>query len=211
MKKGGMIVSAVLGGTFFAVPYLLINIPLLPATIMGAAAFGAGSMIFASKNDSLDLVISDNVDNLYEILNNAKNLNNQLKDMTKNLDDKELVENVQAIHDASVKIVDTISKKPAKLKQAYNFLNYYLPVTLKILHKYDEIENQRLTSSESKKFMENTQDMMKKIKSAFEAQLSSLYQEEMLDTDAEIKVFETMLKTDGFTDIDDFEIKEEKK
>ena len=39
MKKGGMIVSAILGGTFFAIPFLLINIPLVPSIIIGAVAF----------------------------------------------------------------------------------------------------------------------------------------------------------------------------
>lgn len=209
MKKGN-IDSAILGGAFFAVPYLVINVPLLPATIMGVAAFGAGNLIFSDKKEKgLDLKIG--TENLYEILNDAKAKNIELREMSKKLEDKELVKNVQEIYSCSVKIVDTISKKPEKLQQAHNFLNYYLPVTIKILQKYDEIENQRLTSNESKTFMENTRKMVEKIKSAFEVQLSNLYQSEMLDTDAEIKVFETMLKTDGFTEIGDFDIKGDKK
>lgn len=208
MKKGS-IVSAILGGAFFAVPYLVINVPLIPAALIGIAAYGAGGLILSDKKQDTELIIGH--ENLYEILNEAKSKNTELKDMTRKLEDKDLIKNVQSIYDCSTKIVDTISKKPEKLKQANNFLNYYLPVTLKILKKYDEIENQRLTSKESKEFMENTREMMKKIKTAFEVQLSNLYQAEMLDTDAEIKVFETMLKTDGFTEMSDFEIKKEDK
>lgn len=207
MKKGS-IISAILGGTFFAVPYLLINVPLIPATLIGITAYGAGNLIFSDKKQSNEITIG-NENNLYEVLNNAKNKNLELKDMCRKLEDKDLINNVQGIYECSAKIIDTISKKPEKLKQANNFLNYYLPVTLKILKKYDEIENQRLTSDESKEFMKNTREMMKKIKTAFEVQLSNLYQAEMIDTDAEIKVFETMLKTDGFTEISDFVIKEE--
>ena len=207
MKKGS-IVSAILGGAFFAVPYLVINVPLLPATLMGVAAYGAGSLIFSDKNDTTEVIVGH--DNLYETLNDAKAKNLELKEMTKKLNDKDLVKNVHAIYNCSIKIIDTISKKPEKMRQAHNFFNYYLPVTLKILKKYDEIENQSLTSSESKEFMNNTRNMIVKIKTAFEVQLSNLYQAEMLDTDAEIKVFETMLKTDGFTEMSDFEIKEDK-
>ena len=93
------------------------------------------------------------------------------------------------------------------MKQANNFLNYYLPVTIKIIQRYDEIENQKLTTKDSKKFMSSIQEMITKIKVAFENQLSNLYQSDMIDTDAEIKVFESMLKLDGFTDEIDFDVK----
>ena len=42
--------------------------------------------------------------------------------------------------------------------------------------------------------------MTEKIKNAFNEQLNNMYQTEMIDTDAEIKVFESMLKSDGFLD-----------
>lgn len=175
---------------------------------MGIAAFGAGHLIFSDKKEK---GLTVGTENLYEILNDAKTKNAELKEISRKLEDKNLIKNVQDIYNCSGKIIDTISKNPAKLGQAQNFLNYYLPVTIKILNKYDEIENQRLTSSESKKFMENTRNMVEKIKAAFDVQLSNLYQSDMLDTDAEIKVFETMLKTDGFTEIGDFNIKEDNK
>ena len=87
-----------------------------------------------------------------------------------------------------------------------NFFGYYLPVTINILTKYDEIENQKLNTEDSKKFMESTQKMVKKINEAFTKQLSNLYQSDMIDTDAEMKVFDTMLKSDGY-DVDDNDFK----
>ena len=81
-----------------------------------------------------------------------------------------------------------------------------MPVTIKILERYDEIENQKLTTKESKKFMSSVENMIEKIKDAFEEQLSNIYQTEMVDTDAELKVFESMLKADGFLDEIDFNI-----
>lgn len=81
-----------------------------------------------------------------------------------------------------------------------------MPVTINILTKYDEIENQKLNTEDSKKFMESTQKMVKKINEAFKKQLSNLYQSDMIDTDAEIKVFDTMLKSDGY-DVDDNDFK----
>ena len=70
-----------------------------------------------------------------------------------------------------------------------------------------EIENQRLTTEESKKFMDSTKKMVTKINDAFKKQLSNLYQSDMIDTDAEMKVFESMLQSDGFDQDNDFKIK----
>lgn len=196
MKKG-YIYSAILGGTFFAVPYLALGVELLPSLAISIAAYGAGTLIFKDKN-KLDLSIDKQ--NLYDILKEAKEKTLQINNISKQLEDKVLVENVKQICDTSNKIIDTLSKNPNKLGQARNFLNYYLPVTIKILTRYDEIENQKLNTPESQKFMKSVQDMTEKIKNAFNEQLNNMYQTEMIDTDAEIKVFETMLKSDGFLD-----------
>lgn len=88
-----------------------------------------------------------------------------------------------------------------------NFFNYYLPVTLNILKKYDEIENQRLTTEDGKNFMRQTENKIEKINNAFKNQLANLYQSDIVDTDAEMKVFETMLKADGYDTSNDFKKK----
>ena len=196
MKKN-YIYSAILGGAFFAVPYVALGIELLPSLAISAAAYGAGTLIFKDRN-KLDLSIDKK--NLYDILKEAKEETLQISNISKQIEDKEVVENIEQICDISNKIIDTLSKNPNKLGQARNFLNYYLPVTIKILTRYDEIENQRLNTTESKEFMESVKKMTEKIKNAFNEQLNNMYQTEMIDTDAEIKVFESMLKTDGFLD-----------
>lgn len=194
MKKN-YIYSAILGGAFFAVPYVALGIELLPSLAISAAAYGAGTLIFKDRN-KLDLSLDKK--NLYDILKEAKEETLQISNISKQIEDKEVVENIEQICDISNKIIDTLSKNPNKLGQARNFLNYYLPVTIKILTRYDEIENQRLYTTESKEFMESVKKMTEKIKNAFNEQLNNMYQTEMIDTDAEIKVFESMLKSDGF-------------
>lgn len=196
MKKN-YIYSAILGGAFFAVPYVALGIELLPSLTISAVAYGAGTLIFKDRN-KLDLSIDKK--NLYDILKEAKEETLQISNISKQIEDKEVVENIEQICDISNKIIDTLSKNPNKLGQARNFLNYYLPVTIKILTRYDEIENQRLNTTESKEFMESVKKMTEKIKNAFNEQLNNMYQTEMIDTDAEIKVFESMLKSDGFLD-----------
>ena len=207
MKKS-YIASAILGSAFFAVPYLALGIPWWTCTIMAGAAYGAGMLLFKGRI-SKDLELSYHSDNLYDILKQAKENTASLREISKQLENTVLVNNVKEICNISDKIITTLSKKPEKLKQANNFLNYYLPVTIKILKRYDEIENQKLTSKDSANFMNSIQEMIIKIKEAFNSQLNNLYQSDMIDTDAEIKVFEAMLKMDGFTEQTDFDLKKE--
>ena len=194
MKKE-YISSAILGGTFFAVPYLALGVQLVPSLAISAVAYGAGTLIFKDRSK---IDYSTKNTNLYEILKNAKSQTTQIFDISKQLEDRELIANVQDICNTSNKIIDTLSKNPGKLSQVNNFINYYLPVTIKILQRYDEIENQKLNSEESQKFMKSVRDMIAKIKEAFHEQLNNMYQAEIIDTDAELKVFEEMLKSDGF-------------
>ena len=209
MLKKKYIYSCALGGAFFTIPYLALGISALPAAAIGIAAYGAGTLIF---NDKQKIDISSNITlGDREALMEAKELVKKMNDVICKLEDPKLVENAKKIASTSNSIIETVEKKPNKIKNVRNFLNYYLPVTLKILERYDEIENQKLTTKSAKDFMNSVEEMIEKIKNAFEKQLSSIYQQEIVDTDAELKVFESMLKTDGFVNEIEFETKKENK
>ena len=200
MKKG-YIVSAILGAGFVAGP-LFMGMQLPVALGMGVAAYVAGNLIFSEK-ETIQTVSNEN---LYDLLSSAKKINSEICSVIGKIEDKELQDDIREIYRIANKIIDTISKNPTKQKKENNFFQYYLPVTLKILQKYDEIENQRLESAEGKEFMKNTKNMIRTIKKSFNEQLSNLYQADMIDTDADMKVFKTMLKTDGYSEIEDFNI-----
>ena len=124
--------------------------------------------------------------------------------MVNKIEDAPLRQNIRDVSETIGKIIDTIEKNPKKHNKMNNFFEYYLPVTLNILNRYDEIENQRLNSEESRKFMMQTKNMMEKRNNAFKNQLANLYQSDIVDTDAEMKVFDSMLKVDGYDTSNDF-------
>lgn len=213
MKKEGNdevfsgIISAILGGAFFAIPYLTLDASILLSLGMGVVAFGAGNLVFSNKGSKGKKVTTSTSTNFYNVLNKAKTDNAKIYSMINKVENKDLQKNIAALHETASKIIDTISKKPEKFSKATTFFDYYLPVTLKILIKYDDIENQELENEDILKFMKNTENMISKIEKAFKVQLANLYQSDMIDTDAEIKVFDQMLNAEGFNGIDDFDIK----
>lgn len=199
----GQIISAALGATFFAVPYIGMGVSILPALGIGVLAFGAGNLLFS---DSKTEENNDQVKTFNKTIADAKKQKAQIYAIISRIESKDLQSNIRELHDYATKIISTIESKPQKINQAQSFFEYYLPVTLKILQKYDDIENQGLDNEEIKKFMKSTENMITKIKKAFKNQLSNLYQEDMIDTDAEMKVFEAMLNSEGFNE-NDFNIK----
>lgn len=202
-NKKGPIISAVIGATFFAIPYVGMGLTLIPSLGFGIAAFCAGNLLF-SEHEEKEIV--DPTKSFYEMLLESKKQNAQIYSLISKIENSKLQNDLTEIHDTAGKIIDTISKNPNKLNQAQSFFDYYLPVTLKILRKYDLIENQSLEDEEIKKFMKSTEVMLEKVKKSFKSQLANLYQSDIIDTDAEIKVFETMLNSEGLSDINDFDI-----
>jgi 5-bromo-4-chloroindolyl phosphate hydrolysis protein len=204
--KNKEIASAAIGGVFFAVPYLGLAIPLLPSLLIGAAAFGAGELAFGENK----LTLKDKDPSLYFVLEKAKKQNKHILDMIPKIENENIQKELNEINDSVTKIIDTIEKEPKKLKKVNNFFEYYLPVTIKIVDRYDEIENQKLSSAESKKFFESTDKMIKEINKSYKKILAELYKSDIVDMDAEMKVFNSLLKADGFNDAE-FPLKKEEK
>ncbi len=192
--KNSEIVSAVVGGTFFAVPYLALGVSVLPSLAIGAAAFAAGELVF--RTNVVQSLKETNL-SLYETLENAKKENKHILDSIPKLEDEDLKKTLNEINTTVDKIIKTIEKDPTKEKNVKNFFDYYLPVTIKLVDRYDEIENQKINSSDSKKFYDNTKKTINEINDVFKKFLNILYQADMTDANVEIKVLNSMLKADG--------------
>lgn len=172
-----------------------LSVGIIPSLAIGIAAYGAGELLFHNyKGQKIE------TKSLEETLLDARNKNLSIKKIISLVEDEELKENIKQINFSIDKIINAVEKNPEKYKIVDNFFSYYLPVTINILNKYDEIENQKLSSKESDEFMKKTKSMINKINLAFKNQLSNLYQSDIIDTDAEMKVFESMLKSDGYDD-----------
>ena len=189
------ILSGAIGGVFFAVPYLALNFGILPSLVVGAAAFGASTL--ATKESELDNLGKKNLGVYNNLLEENIGYLDALTKLPKMVDDVTIKDDVIEITKTSEKIIKRLEKTPEKISQATNFLNYYLPITLKIMKKYEEIENEKLTSKEVKDFKLRITNLLTNIKSAFNMQLNNLYSTDMVDIDAEMKVFESVLKSDG--------------
>ena len=198
--KNKDITSAIIGSAFFAVPYLAMSVALVPSLVIGGLAFGAGELVFSGFKPKLTL--KDTNLSLYQKIELAKKENKEIQNLIPKVERNETKEDLKEIHSSVEKIISVVENDPKKEKRLKNFFDYYLPVLIKIIDKYDEIENQKLISKEGKEFLTKANKMIKETNDAFKMILSSLYQKDIMDADAEMKVYEMMLKADGIVEED---------
>ena len=191
--KNKNIISSVVGAGFFAVGYLGLSLALPPALLLGATSFVASELIISGSKKEEEKIIT-----FKEKINDARSKNKHIKEMIGNIDNEDTRADLEEIAKTTNKILNTIEKNELKNKTTTKFLDYYLPICVKIVDRYDEIENQSLTSKDSKKFMEDSKKIIKDTNKAFKKILNSLYQSDILNADAEMKVYNTILKSDGY-------------
>ena len=187
------IFSSVVGAGFFAIGYLGLAVPLAPALILGTTAFAASELIMSSNKKGEKKELS-----FEERIKKAKVECKHIKEMTREIEDEKVRSDLEDIVKTTNKILNTIEKNKLHNKSANKFIDYYLPICVKIVDRYDEIENQSLTSRDSKKFMEDSKRIISDTSNAFKKILNGLYQNDILNADAEMKVYNSMLKSDGY-------------
>lgn len=196
--KNKQVVSAVVGGTFFAIPYIGLSIGVLPAIAIGATAFVASELVLSGVKDKEPLKITDK--DAYKKVVTAKKQNEEIFKLIPKVEAEKTKQCLTEIHDTVNKIINTVEKKPKKIDKLDNFFEYYLPVLIKIVNRYDEVENQSLKSEEGKSFIKKADKMISDTNVAFQSLLSSLYQKDIMDVDADIEVYNLMMKADGMVD-----------
>lgn len=189
------IISSVVGAGFFAVGYLGLSLALPPALALGAVSFVASELIVNGADKKIEerKELSFN-----EKINEARKDNKHIKEIIVNIEDEEVCKDLDEINKSTTKIINYIEKNKLKNKTSDKFFEYYLPVCVKIVDRYDDIENQRLTSSDSKKFMNDGKRIIKDTNNSFKKILDSLYQSDIANAEAEMKVFNSILKSDGY-------------
>ena len=197
--KASYIISIIIAIIAFCGLYLGLDLNVIFSIFISLGSYYALTLIF-NRNEVLQERIDLERLEYEQLTAQASNTIKQIKGLEGKIENQGIQSNISQICETSDKILLSLKEKPKKMKQVRKFVDYYLPFTLKILDQYDRVENQSLTSQESIDFMERVERMLDRVKLACEAQLNNMYDLDIIDTNADIKVFETMLKTDGLVD-----------
>jgi len=102
------------------------------------------------------------------------------------------------------KITQDAIEDPADIPQIKKFMNYYLPTTIKLLNAYDRMSSQGIEGENLDKSMKNINEMLDAAIVAYKKRLDSLFENQALDIETDIKVMNTMLAREGLSGTKDF-------
>ena len=114
--------------------------------------------------------------------------------------DPVLSNKMDQLDEVAARIFRTVAEHPEQAPKIRRFMDYYLPTTLKMLIGYRKMDERQVQGREADATRRQIVNAMDVVLTAFNHQLSALYQDDMLDISTDIDVLETMLRQDGLID-----------
>ena len=137
---------------------------------------------------------------LDKVIKDGKLALGEMKRLDDNIADPGVSADIVRLSQVSEKIFQAVKDNPKKLPQIRQFMNYYLPTTLKLLNAYDRMSGAGVSGENIDGTKTKVEDMLKTIVRAFEKQLDALYGADALDISSDIQVMETLLAREGLTE-----------
>lgn len=169
---------------------------LLVGRVVQIMASGLDTSKTVRSMDELPVTGNEQVDRL---VRRGQEIIGEIRAENEQIPDPELSRQIDEMEGVADKIFRTVIEQPGKAPQIRRFMDYYLPTTLKMLRAYRVMDQRGVTGEEAAEVRRKIRGAMSVVLSAFEKQLNTLYQNDILDISTDIDVLETMLKQDSLT------------
>lgn len=141
---------------------------------------------------------------LQSVIYQGKRAIADIRRLNDEIPDERISAQIDLIERLTAQIFDCVRKNPKKLSQIRQFLNYYLPTTIKLMEQYVTLQNQSLKTENITEGMQKIEDLLDKVIIAFQRQLDALFEADVVDITADIRVMEQMMAGEGLTNKKDF-------
>lgn len=128
----------------------------------------------------------------------------RIQELNDDIPDYKISAQLKQIEILTASIIDQVEKKEDKLMQIRQFMNYYLPTTIKLLEQYVLLQDVGLKGENITAGMQQIEDLLDKVIVAFQKELDSMFERDVVDITADIQVMEQMMAAQGLTERKDF-------
>lgn len=136
-------------------------------------------------------------DKLNEMIKEANGYITQMRKANMEISDAAVSKKIDDIENLTAKIFEYVKNKPGFGADIRRFINYYLPTSVKLMDTYVQLDKQKIAAPNITETMNKIEEMLDKIKEAFEKQLNLLFSDEALDISTDITVMENILGSEG--------------
>ncbi len=124
----------------------------------------------------------------------------RINDLRVKLKDSEATSKIIHMEAVLLKIVEYIEKHPEQKDEVRRLMDYYLPMTIKLLTAFYDFEQQPIQGENIIKTKQEINATLDTINNAFEKLLDQLFKDLAWDISTDISVMETMLAQEGLTE-----------
>lgn len=124
----------------------------------------------------------------------------QIRQCNDDIPGEEISEKISRMETIVERIFDRVETYPEAVDDLEKLMNYYLPMTVKLLRAYADMDAQPVQGENiqtSKREIEQTLDTLNQ---AFEKLLDELFEDTALDISSDISVLQTLLAQEGLTE-----------
>lgn len=133
----------------------------------------------------------ENMDKFNQDINELRELKLQIHELRKiydKINEPNIKKELKEIIIVADKIYKEFTVNTEKIRKIKNFTNYYIVTVQKILKRYCDFKEKNITGKECEKIYQQVHEFIPKIKYSFEKMYQSLFNDEITDIDAEIKI-----------------------
>ena len=146
---------------------------------------------------NLDNIEAERAELFQEKYNKAVTDFNFIEKRAKLSSDKELAERLRALQRIGKSILRQMEKQPDRISLAYKFVDYYQDRAVRMIQKFDELNETQLTTDRVRELKGKIKETLRGLEAAYEEQLERIVNDQMLSTEAEIRVMEEHFRSEG--------------
>lgn len=152
------------------------------------------------RQDELNKEVNDPVKKeLRHTIEMGKNYIEQIKSVNSSIYNEEISTKLYSLQNIASQIFKYLEQNPKKLQEVSKFTNHYLPMTLKLVNVYKDLNDQPVQGDNINNAKNEIEKTMDTINIAFEKLLDDLFEEIALDISTDISVLETLFTQEGLT------------
>ena len=203
MKKGQLrqlVLSLGAGIVAFLVLALLLRWSFLFSAVLGVGVYLGLWFLLAPKADPNTLYFAKHPggEEMLALMEEAERDLKTIRSAAGRITDVRTHEDALALTETGDRLYRYLREHPEKVPSANRFLTYYLDTVGRILDQYVQFQDAGLGTSEVREFQRKVRAILPKLKTGFETQLCQLMASERFDAEADMKVMEGLLNTEGF-------------
>ncbi len=124
----------------------------------------------------------------------------EIEELNEAIPDHEMSARMKQMTLLTDEILDVVDKQPEKKTKIRQLINYYLPTVIKLLRQYLLLQEQENAGENIAAGKEKICNMLEDVNLALKKQLDDMFEADLVDITAEIRVMEKKLAAEGLTD-----------